>query len=218
MYTLALRVFCPDGAIRHGINFEQESGAWRASKYSDDKSGDTADRTHGFYLYTPLTAVDMTPQQLAHLLATVEPAYNRLANIAYSHAVEDLRHSAYGNLRTFLDLFQDQPTPKPRKVADGFPGDCPNMPFLYNRLKDKYMRWDGNAWVLLDARDVVRTNDHCTGYAGEWEVYYNEAMTTDPIRDPAKLRRMVLDLFRTVIKYDSTKPDHLYLLHASCIY
>ena len=101
MYTISMRPQTRNSTINSAMNFEQERSDWAPSTFNDSGDGCASDVSLMFY--SPLTAVDIEPKQLAAMIAGLDVAYEALVKTLFDSAEAHLNKALYPSLQAFID-------------------------------------------------------------------------------------------------------------------
>lgn len=211
MYTLSMRPHTQCPAINMAVNFEQERADWAPSTFSE--AGDGVITNVGLTFYTPLPAVDITPKELAAMIAGLDTAYEALVDGLMSTAEQRLNKALYSSVQNFLDCL-------PQGLWRAGAQDWYDLMTPYDgkfivlaHPSGKMATWDGFRWGLIDEDSINRQDFESAGECFGWQVLYNDSMDMDMVRDPKDLCTMIASLADALIEINTDARRY-----AACIF
>lgn len=196
MYTISMRPYCPYGAVRKCINFEQERSSWDFASFTDPDAG-AIPPIFGVTFSSPLESIDISVVQLAAMIAGLDSAYEALCDKLYEDAPNDLAKTPWLDRDTFMSCIPRGMWESPSEISNRvFQKDVLPIPFLRNKETGMGLAWSGAEWGLIDLPADVDTYNSA-GTCFGWDVLYKEEeMSTDCVREPRTMAFMLATLLK----------------------
>lgn len=204
-YTIAMRPYCPSGAVRNHATYTQESCDWEFG-HGTPTAQPTGEECLGINFFTSLPAIDITPEQYAMLVYTLCPAYAQLCSAVWEERESILKHDAafHDNADALITASQgfrfglaieDIPHFSSAPACD--------FPFLNSPSLNKRVMWDGNSWGYVGGCATEGGYRCAPLNLVPWEVCWRDWMDMSAIHAPERFTRSVLVLARLLLRADT---------------